>query len=149
MALTLPHPQGALLYGPPGTGKTLLARAVAAEASVPFLSMSGTDFVETFGGVGSARVRDLYKQARTHAPCILYIDEIDAIGKSRRYVHTLYIHVYFTCTLHIHTTCNTCVHGEYIYVCTQSTCRVHVCTCRVHVCACVCMCVHGCTCVCM
>ena len=85
MALYLPHPQGALLYGPPGT---LLARAVAAEASVPFLSMSGTDFVETFGGVGSARVRDLYNQARTHAPCILYIDEIDAIGKSRRYVHT-------------------------------------------------------------
>ena len=78
--------QGALLYGPPGTGKTLLARAIAAEASVPFLSMSGTDFVEKFSGVGSARVRDLYRQARSHAPCILYIDEIDAIGKSRRFV---------------------------------------------------------------
>ena len=76
--------QGALLYGPPGTGKTLLARAIAAEASVPFLTMSGTDFVETFSGIGSARMRDLYKQARSHAPCILYIDEIDAIGKTRR-----------------------------------------------------------------
>ena len=64
----------------------MLARAVAAEASVPFLSMSGTDFVETFGGVGSARVRDLFRQARSHAPCILYVDEIDAIGRSRRCV---------------------------------------------------------------
>ncbi len=74
------------MHGPPGTGKTLLARAIAAEASVPFLAMNGTDFVERFGGVGAARVRDLYNQAREHAPCILYIDEIDTIGKARGYV---------------------------------------------------------------
>jgi ATP-dependent Zn protease len=76
--------QGALLYGPPGTGKTLLARAVAAEASVPFLAMNGTDFGDMYSGIGGARVRDLFRQAREYAPCILYIDEIDAIGKSRR-----------------------------------------------------------------
>ncbi|KAL5467700.1 hypothetical protein EMCRGX_G031963 [Ephydatia muelleri] len=76
-------PKGALLYGPPGTGKTLLARAIASEASVPFLSIAGSDFVEMYAGVGSARVRDLFSQAREHAPCILYIDEIDAVGKSR------------------------------------------------------------------
>lgn len=84
MIISIISMQGALLYGPPGTGKTLLARAIAAEASVPFLSMSGTEFVEIIGGVGSARMRDLFRQARSHAPCILYMDEIDAVGKSRR-----------------------------------------------------------------
>ncbi|XP_057291940.1 paraplegin-like [Hydractinia symbiolongicarpus] len=77
-------PKGALLCGPPGTGKTLLAKAVATESAVPFLSMAGSDFVEMFSGVGSARVRDLFAQARKRAPCIVYIDEIDAIGRSRR-----------------------------------------------------------------
>lgn len=76
-------PKGALLVGPPGTGKTLLAKAVAGEAKVPFFSMSGSDFVEMFVGVGAARVRDLFKQTEKHAPCIVFIDEIDAIGKSR------------------------------------------------------------------
>ena len=75
--------KGALLVGPPGTGKTLLAKAVATEADVPFLTMAGSDFVEVFGGVGSARVRDLFGRARKLAPCILYIDEVDAIGRSR------------------------------------------------------------------
>lgn len=77
-------PKGALLVGPPGTGKTLLAKAVATEADVPFLSMAGSDFVEMFAGVGSARVRDLFAKARKNAPCIVYIDEVDAIGRSRR-----------------------------------------------------------------
>ncbi|HHD2752981.1 TPA: ATP-dependent zinc metalloprotease FtsH [Clostridium perfringens] len=76
-------PKGALLVGPPGTGKTLLAKAVAGEAKVPFFSMSGSDFVEMFVGMGAARVRDLFKQAEEKAPCIVFIDEIDAIGKSR------------------------------------------------------------------
>lgn len=76
-------PKGALLVGPPGTGKTLLAKAVAGEAKVPFFSLSGSDFVEMFVGVGASRVRDLFKQAQQHAPCIIFIDEIDAIGKSR------------------------------------------------------------------
>ena len=76
-------PKGALLVGPPGTGKTLLAKAVAGEASVPFLSMSGSDFVEMFVGVGAARVRDLFKQAKEKAPCIVFIDEIDAVGRAR------------------------------------------------------------------
>jgi cell division protease FtsH len=76
-------PKGVLLVGPPGTGKTLLARAVAGEAGVSFFRMSGADFVEMFVGVGAARVRDLFKQARTKAPCIVFIDELDAIGKSR------------------------------------------------------------------
>ena len=76
--------QGALLVGPPGTGKTLLAKAVATEADVPFLTMAGSDFVEVFSGVGSARVRDLFTRARKLAPCILYIDEVDAIGRSRQ-----------------------------------------------------------------
>ena len=76
-------PKGVLLVGPPGTGKTLLARAVAGEAKVPFFSLTGSDFVEMFVGVGAARVRDLFQQAQSKAPCIIFIDELDAIGKSR------------------------------------------------------------------
>jgi cell division protease FtsH len=76
-------PKGVLLVGPPGTGKTLLARAVAGEAGVPFFSLSGSDFVEMFVGVGAARVRDLFNEAKTKAPCIIFIDELDAVGKSR------------------------------------------------------------------
>ena len=76
-------PTGVLLYGPPGTGKTLLARAVAGEAGVPFFSISGSDFVEMFVGVGAARVRDLFEQAKQKAPCIIFVDELDALGKAR------------------------------------------------------------------
>lgn len=76
-------PKGVLLLGPPGTGKTLLARAIAGEAGVPFFSMSGADFVEMFVGVGASRVRDLFEQAKRHAPCIVFIDEIDAVGRQR------------------------------------------------------------------
>ena len=76
-------PKGALLVGPPGTGKTLLAKAVAGEANVPFFSLSGSDFVEMFVGVGASRVRDLFRQAKEKAPCIVFIDEIDAVGRAR------------------------------------------------------------------
>jgi cell division protease FtsH len=76
-------PKGVLLVGPPGTGKTLLARAVAGEAGVPFFSISGSEFVEMFVGVGASRVRDLFEQAKTNAPCIVFIDEIDAVGRQR------------------------------------------------------------------
>src|SRR5262249_17726302 len=76
-------PKRVLLMGPPGTGKTLLGRAVAGEADVPFFSISGSEFVELFVGVGASRVRDLFEQAKAKAPCIIFIDELDAIGKSR------------------------------------------------------------------
>jgi cell division protease FtsH len=76
-------PKGVLMSGPPGTGKTLLAKAVAGEAGVPFYSISGSDFVEMFVGVGASRVRDLFEEGRRNAPCILFIDEIDAVGRSR------------------------------------------------------------------
>ncbi len=76
-------PKGVLLVGPPGTGKTLLARAVAGEAKVPFFSLSGSEFVEMFVGVGAARVRDLFPQAEAKAPCIIFIDELDALGRAR------------------------------------------------------------------
>jgi cell division protease FtsH len=76
-------PKGVLLVGPPGTGKTLLAKAIAGEAGVPFFSISGSEFVEMFVGVGAARVRDLFEQAKGKAPCIIFIDELDALGKAR------------------------------------------------------------------
>ncbi len=76
-------PRGCLLVGPPGTGKTLLARAIAGEAGVPFFTISGSDFVEMFVGVGASRVRDMFEQGKKHAPCIIFIDEIDAVGRSR------------------------------------------------------------------
>ena len=76
-------PKGALLIGPPGTGKTLLAKAVAGEAGVPFLSISASEFIEVFVGVGASRVRDLFKKAKKNAPCIIFIDELDAVGRQR------------------------------------------------------------------
>eukprot|EP00854_Cymbomonas_tetramitiformis_P010893 gene10893-12888_t len=83
LALGARVPRGVLLTGPPGTGKTLLAKAVAGEAGVPFISTSGSDFVELFVGLGARRVRGLYKEARALAPCVLFIDELDGVGKSR------------------------------------------------------------------
>src|SRR5271168_1915010 len=82
-ALGAKIPKGVLLYGPPGTGKTLLARAVAGEANVPFFTISGSDFVEMFVGVGASRVRDLFEQAKQNSPCIIFVDEIDAVGRQR------------------------------------------------------------------
>ena len=76
-------PKGALLIGPPGTGKHFLAKAIAGEANVPFFSISGSDFVEMFVGVGASRVRDMFEQGKKHSPCIIFIDEIDAVGRSR------------------------------------------------------------------
>src|SRR6202007_3311009 len=82
-ALGAKIPKGVLLYGPPGTGETVLARAVAGEAGVPFFTISGSDFVEMFVGVGASRVRDMFDQAKKSAPCIVFIDEIDAVGRHR------------------------------------------------------------------
>merc|ERR1719188_1820279 len=82
-ALGAKIPRGVIMVGPPGTGKTLLARAVAGEAGVPFVSSSASEFVEMFVGVGASRVRDLFSQAKKNAPCIVFIDEIDAIGRQR------------------------------------------------------------------
>merc|ERR1719265_2325303 len=82
-ALGAKIPKGALLVGPPGTGKTLLAKAIAGEAGVPFFSVSASEFVEMVGGVGAARVRDLFAQSKKSAPCIIFIDEIDAVGRQR------------------------------------------------------------------
>lgn len=84
-------PKGALLSGPPGTGKTLLAKACAGEAGVPFLFMSGSDFVEMYVGVGSSRVRDLFTKAKEKSPSIIFIDEIDAVGKKRNCNHIYFL----------------------------------------------------------
>ena len=76
-------PKGVLLFGPPGTGKTLLAKAVAGEANVPFFSINGSEFIQMFVGVGASRVRDMFRTAKEHAPCVVFIDEIDAVGRMR------------------------------------------------------------------
>ena len=86
-------PRGALLVGPPGTGKTLLARAIAGEAGVPFFTISGSDFVEMFVGVGASRVRDMFEQGKKNSPCIIFIDEIDAVGRSRGAGPVSYTHL--------------------------------------------------------
>ena len=82
-ALGAKIPRGALLIGPPGTGKTLLAKAVAGEAGVPFISISASEFIEMFVGVGASRVRDMFKIAKENAPCIIFIDELDSVGRQR------------------------------------------------------------------
>ncbi|APU86981.1 AAA family ATPase [Clostridium botulinum] len=82
-------PKGAILYGEPGTGKTLLAKALAGEANVPFFSINGSDFIEMFAGMGAMRVRSLFEEARENAPCIIFIDEIDAIGRKEMLILTI------------------------------------------------------------
>ena len=95
-------PKGVILVGPPGTGKTLLAKAVAGEAGVPFFSISGSDFVEMFVGVGASRVRDLFEEGKKHAPCIIFIDEIDAVARQRGTGTVSYTHLGLLYTMQRH-----------------------------------------------